>query len=342
MDAMRRRFATIVGLALFIGVLLAGAASPARAEATEVRIARQYGIAWMPFVLMERGKLIEKQAEKAGLGAIAVEWRTFAGGSVMNDALLSGGLDYATTGIPGFLTLWDKAKTVLPIKAVSGFGSVPFALITRNPEVKTLKDFTDKDRIALPTVKISGQAVLLQMAAEKAFGVGQHGKLDPLTISRSNPDGMAAMISGNGEVNSQFASPPYQNIALKTPGVHIVLTTKEIFDTPFSNGLFYTTAKFHDANPKLYKAVLDALAEAIGAINADRRAALSQYLEVTKEPMTVEQALEVLADPFVDYSLTPHKVQATAEFMHRIGSLKTKPAGWQDMFFPEVHALPGS
>src|SRR5205085_12646184 len=131
-------------------------------------------LAWMPFVLMERDRIIERRATEAGLGNVRVEWVTFSGGNVMNDALLSGNLDYATTGIPGFLILWDRARAVLPVRAVSGFGSLPFALLTRSPNVRKLADFTAQNRIALPTVKISGQAVVLQMAAEKTFGAGQH------------------------------------------------------------------------------------------------------------------------------------------------------------------------
>ncbi|GAC1334571.1 MAG: ABC transporter substrate-binding protein [Beijerinckiaceae bacterium] len=320
---------------------LSGYVVAAQAETSNVRIARQWGLAWMPFVLMERDKLIEKHAAAAGM-QIGTEWRTFAGGSPMNDALLSGGLDYATTGIPGFLTLWDKAKSALPVKAVSGFGSIPFALITRNPDVKTLADFTSNDRIAVPSVKISGQAVLLQMAAERFFGAGEFAKLDPLTVTRSNPDGLAALLQPNGELDSQFSSPPYLQIALKSPGIHIVMTTRDIFETPFSNGLLYTTQKFHDANPHVYALVLDALKEAIDAINADRRTAVEQYLEVTKEKVSVEQMLEALADPLVDFSVTPHNVYPIAIFMQRTGTIRSKPESWKDLFFAEVHGLPGS
>ena len=237
--------------ALFCAALACLPAFSAMAETDTIRIARQWGLAWMPFVLMERERLIEKRAAAAGLGDVKVEWRTFSGGNVMNDALLSGNLDYATTGMPGFLILWDKARTALPVKAVSAFGAVPFALLTRDPNVKTLADFSPTNRIALPATKISGQAIILQMAAEKTFGPGNYAKLDDLTISRANPDGMAALVSGRGEIDSHFSSPPYQQMEMKTPGVHSIVSTRDIFDTPFSNGLLYTTQKFYAANPKV-------------------------------------------------------------------------------------------
>jgi NitT/TauT family transport system substrate-binding protein len=31
-----------------------------------------------------------------------------------------------------------------------------------------------------------------------------------------------------------------------------------------------------------------------------------------------------------------------ADFMFSTGSMKTKPASWKDLFFPNVHGTPGS
>ena len=46
------------------------------------------------------------------------------------------------------------------------------------------------------TRAVTDQAVTLQMAAAKEWGWDQRFRLDPLTISVSNPDGMAALLSG--------------------------------------------------------------------------------------------------------------------------------------------------
>ena len=48
------------------------------AELKEVRIAKQYGISYLPLMLMEADQLFEKKAKEAGLDAIKVEWSTFA------------------------------------------------------------------------------------------------------------------------------------------------------------------------------------------------------------------------------------------------------------------------
>src|SRR5205085_1694119 len=81
----------------------------------------------------------------------------------------------------------------------------------------------EKDKIALPAVKVSIQAVTLQMAAEKVFGEGQQNRLDSLTVSMSHPDAQVALLSGASEVTAHFSSPPFQYQQLKKPGIHTVL-----------------------------------------------------------------------------------------------------------------------
>jgi NitT/TauT family transport system substrate-binding protein len=39
--------------------------------------------------------------------------------------------------------------------------------------------------------------------------------------------------------------------------------------------------------------------------------------------------------------MTPKSVMRFATFMHRIGTLKALPTSWKDVFFPEIHQLPG-
>ena len=157
--------------------LSAAARSGVPRRDAEIKVAQQYGISYLPLMVMEDQKLIEKHAKAAGVD-VKVGWSKFAGGNVMNDALLSGSLQFASGGVAPLITLWAKTHGNLDVKAVAAINSMPLYLNTRNPAVKTIKDFTDKDRIALPAVKVSIQAVTLQMAAEKAFGEGQEHKLD--------------------------------------------------------------------------------------------------------------------------------------------------------------------
>jgi NitT/TauT family transport system substrate-binding protein len=334
--------ARLFGRWLAAGLLLAAYAGAARAEVSTVRIAQQFGLTYLPLVVMQHDQLIEKNAAAAGLGDVKVEWSKFAGGNVMNDALLSDNLDFAATGMPSFLILWDKAKGILDVKGLCSYGSTPLYLVTRNPKVKTIRDFTEADRIAVPAVKSSVQAILLQMEAEKAWGPGQYAKLDGLTISRGHPDAYTALVSGNSEITAHFSAPPYEQLELAQPGIHRVLSSEDVLGGPASNGIFYTTEKFHRENPRLVAVILKSMGEAIDSINRDHRGAAEKYLAVTHEKNTPEKIVELIEQPGAIYTLAPQKTFAYADFMHRIGSIKRKAESWKDLYFAEAHDLPGS
>ncbi|TXF10050.1 ABC transporter substrate-binding protein [Pelomicrobium methylotrophicum] len=157
------------------------------AEVSEVRIAQQFGVNYLPLTVMKKNNLIEKHAELAGLGKIRVRWLQFGGGGAMNDALLAGNLDFASGGVGPLLRMWDKTKGNLGVRGVAALGSMPLYLNTINPSVHSVKDFSDKDKIALPAVRVSIQAVVLQMAAAQAFGEDKYDSLDKLTVSMKHP-----------------------------------------------------------------------------------------------------------------------------------------------------------
>jgi NitT/TauT family transport system substrate-binding protein len=208
--------------------------------------------------------------------------------------------------------------------------------------VKTLRDFTEKDRIALPAVKVSIQAITLQMAAEKTFGEGQQNKLDALTVSMSHPDGQTALLSGASEITAHFSSPPFQYQQLAKPGIHTVLNSYDVLGGPATFNLVWTTAKFRAENPKLYDAFVKALDEAIAIINADKRAAAEAYLRLSKDKDSVDDIAKLLNDPGIRYTTTPENVMKYVNFMLKTGSIKVKPDSWKDLFFPNAHNLQGS
>jgi NitT/TauT family transport system substrate-binding protein len=324
------------------GAILLATAFSAQAEVNNLKIAEQYGISYLPLMIMEDQHLVEKYAKEAGINDLKVSWSKFAGGNVMNDALLSDSLHFASGGVAPMITLWAKTRGNYDVKAVSALNSMPLYLNTRNPNVKTIKDFTEKDKIALPAVKVSIQAVTLQMAAEQAFGAGQQNKLDKLTVTMSHPDGQAALISGNSEVDAHFTSPPFQYQELDKPGIHKVLDSYQVLGGPASFNLVWTTTKFRNENPKVYAAFTKALDEATAMINKDKKWAAEAYLRISKDKDSLDNVMKVLNDPEVKFTTTPQNVIKYVDFMHKIGSIKAKPASWKDLFFPNVHNLPGS
>jgi NitT/TauT family transport system substrate-binding protein len=342
MAAMERAAGRLkIGLMSLFAALSWAMMPAAHAEIGEIHVSRQYGISYLPLMIMEDQKLIEKHAKATGVD-VKVEWSKFASGAVMNDALLSGNLQFASGGVGPFTTLWAKTRGNLDVRAVSAINSMPLFLVTRNPNVKTLKDFTDKDRIALPAVKVSIQAVTLQMAAEKAFGEGQQNRLDHLTVSMAHPDALTALVSGKSEVTAHLGSPPFQYQELEQQGMHKVFSSYDVLGGPATFNVVWTTKKFHDENPKIYAAFVAALDEATATINRDKRAAGATYLRISKDKDTLDDIVKMLNDPAIVYTTTPNNVMKYVDFMHKVGSIKVKPDSWKEMFFQNAHGLSGS
>jgi NitT/TauT family transport system substrate-binding protein len=319
-----------------------GVPSAAFAEVTEVQIARGFAIPHLPIMIMEHDKLLEKHALAAGLGEVKVIYSQIGGGSVMNDALISGALSFGVGGPPPMLTLWDKTRSGIQVKGVCAEATMPLLLNTRNPNLKTVKDLSEKDKIAVGAVKVSIQARLLQMAAATAFGEAEFTRFDPLTIGMNSPDASAALRSGAGEVDTNFSLPPFQYAELKVPGIHTLASSNDIMGGPHTFTMVYTTGKFHDANPKTYQAFLAAIKEAIATINRDKSGVARKYIEMTHSKESVADIVAILDDPLVHFTMTPTGTIKFADFMYRIGALKNKPNSWQDYFFEEIHNLPGS
>ena len=325
-------------------VLLAqSGAGGARAETSELRMATQFGIGAMPMILMEKHRLLERRLAAAGLPDVKVTWRQFPGGNPMNEGLISGSLDIVSGGTTVFITLWAKAKgSPQAVRAVGAVSALPLWFMTRDPDVKTLADLTAKHKIALTTVKVSVHAILLQMAAAKLYGPAESGRFDALTIGLPHGDAATALIAGGTEVNNHFSAPPFQYLEAKAAGVRRVTTAQDILGTPATYMVAYATEKFRADNPRVYGAFVAALQEAIDAINKDPRAAAKDYIEASKDPISVDDAVAMITDPGAKFTMAPDNVMTFAEFMFRQGLTKTRPAAWQDMFFPEAHGLPGS
>ena len=324
-------------------VLLAAVAPPqgARAEANVVRVAKQFGLAYTQYMVMEDQKLIEKHAKASGLD-ITTEWATFRSSDVMNDALISYSVDFVSLGIPGLVTIWSKTQgTANAVKAASGLNVSPLMLLVRDPAIRSLKDFKDEHRIALPAVKVSMQAILLQMAAARELGEAKYKALDHLTVSMAHPDATAAMLGGNSEIVANFSSSPYQYRMMKKLGIRRILTSTDLFDQPLSFNVIGTTSKFRAQNPKLYAAFRAALKEATDFINADKRRAAETYLKLSGDKTPIEEILEILADPAIRYNTRIGGVAEITGFMAKTGTIKNPPADWKEMFFPEALADAG-
>ncbi|MFT3720541.1 ABC transporter substrate-binding protein [Pseudorhodoferax sp.] len=331
----RRLAALATGAALLAGSLAAHAEG-------RIRIAQQFGIVYLMLNVAQEQKLIEKHARAAGVEA-QVEWVTLSGGAAVNDALLSGNIEIAGAGVGPLLTLWDRTRGRQNVKGVASLGNFPYYLVTNNPAVTSIADFTDQDRIALPAVGVSVQSRVLQMASARLWGDKDFARLDRISVAVPHPDAAAALIKGGTEITGHFGTPPFQEQELAgNPNARIVLKSYDVLGGPASASVLYATEKFRRENPKTYKAFIDALDEAAQFITAHPEQAADIYLKVGNARIDRDLLLSIIRNPEVQFKTAPQNTYALAEFMHRVGAIRNKPASVRDYFFDDAHSAAGN
>jgi NitT/TauT family transport system substrate-binding protein len=292
---------------------------------------------------MREHALIEKHARMAGIADLTVRWIDLGGPAVMNDALLSGSVDFIAAGPPAFITLWDRTRESVGVRGVAAMSSLPMYLNTRAQHLSSLEDLTEQDKIAVTAIKVSIPALAMQMYAAERYGATDAARFDRYTVTMTHPDAVVALLSGTSQINAHFTSPPWHQRELRDPGVRTVLSTDDILGGSTTFTMLSTTARFREENPQVYAAVLAALEEAAELIrNSPEEAAETLFAAESGAGFSVEELVEVLKDPSIRFTTTPENVQKYAQFMHAIGSIETEPASWRDMFFPELHGAPGS
>lgn len=316
---------------------------PAAAHAEgKIRIAQQFGIAYLILDVARDRQLIEKHGKQQGVD-IAVDWATLSGATGMNEALLAGSIDVVSAGVPPMLTMWDRTRGKQNVKAVAALGSLPNYLLTNNPAVKTLKDLGSADRIAVPAAGVGFQSRTLQIEAARLFGKDDFKRFDNISISLPHPDATAALIAGGSEINTHFSSAPFYYQALAgNRNVRKLISSYDILGGPATFNVLYTTQKFREENPKTYKAFYNALVEAAQLIKADKAAAADTFIRVQKSKLAPELVRRIIEDPENDFTVTPHRTFVYADELFKIGVLKNRAASWKDYFFEEAHAQPGS
>ena len=328
-------------LASLVALLSIAPLSVAYAEG-QIRIAEQHGIVYLLLHVAQDQKLIEKHGREQGLD-IKPEWIKLSGGAAINDALLSNSIDIAGAGVAPLLTIWDKTKGRHNVRGVASLGNFPYKLISTNPNVKSIEDFTEKDRIALPNAGVSVQSRILQLAAARQWGDENYKKLDKLSVTIPHPEATAAILKEGTEINAHFATPPFHDQELTgNPNAHVVLEAYDVLGGPSTATVLYATEKYRTENPKTYKAFIGALAEAAQYIKNNPEGAADAYQRINNSSLDRNLLLEIIKNPDIEAKLTPQNTFTLADFMHRIGAIKNKPQSAQDYFFDDAHNASGS
>jgi NitT/TauT family transport system substrate-binding protein len=331
----------MIGAVLLVAI---AATSPsARAEVGELKIPLGAGgFGFLPLHMMQKHGLIEKQAANAGI-KLTVNWANVGGPSVMNEALLAGSADFISAGPPGFLTLWDRSKGNVNVKAVAAMSSIPMYLNTRDESLRSLDDIKEGQKIAVTAVKVSIPSIIMQMYARAKYGPAAAFRFDPFTISMTHPDAAVAILTGNTEIKAHYASQPFHQRERRDPSVRTIMNSNDVMGGSTTFTMISTTTKFHAENPKVVAVFLAALKESMQMIAADKRAAAQVLLEsLGGRGWSVEELTEMLNDPDIKYTTMPENVMKYANFMSEIGTLKNRPASLSDLFFPGADVAVGN
>jgi NitT/TauT family transport system substrate-binding protein len=325
------------------GASLLAAPGVVRAQAPlQVKFAQQRGLLYLPVDEMVTGGVLQKEATKLGLGKVDATATTLSGPGPVVDAILSGAADYGTVALPSLLNLWEKTRgSANEVKAVGTVSNGAMTLYTIDPAVKSLADFTAKDRIAVPTVRISFNAMMLQMACEKLWN--DPHRLDHLTVGIGHPDAVTALSAGwpKASITAHIAVQPYTERGLKIPGAHIITDSRQVFGGPLTQITLIATKRTKEKNPTLFKAVANALNESIKVANADKKAAAVLWKQAQKAPESVEELVHLLDDPGFEFTSQPHRIAYFAAFLNRIGTMKAKLGDWKELFWETAYNQQG-
>jgi NitT/TauT family transport system substrate-binding protein len=156
------------------------------------------------------------------------------------------------------------------------------------------------------------------------------------------PDATIALLSGGGEIDLAFSVPPFQEQQLEKPGIRTVLNSFDVMGGPHSFTVAWTSARFREQNPVLYKAVMAAMKEATTIVNNDKRTAAELWISDSHSTLSPDFVEKIVAGPQVRWTMVPENTMKFARFMVMTGLLKAPPASWRDYFFPEIHDVDGS
>jgi NitT/TauT family transport system substrate-binding protein len=220
---------------------------------------------------------------------------------------------------------------------------LPMYLNTRSPHLQSIDDMTDGDKIAVTAIKVSIPAIIMQMYAAEHYGVENATRFDRYTVSMTHPDGVISMLAASSDIAAHFTSPPFHQRERRDPNIRTIMNSNDVMGGSTTFTMMSTTQAYRAANPEAYAAVLGALSEAMELIEADRLAAADILIAARGDAgLSRDELAALLADPEIQFTTAPANTLRYAQFMHSIGSIETLPETWRDLFFPEIHAAPGT
>ena len=319
---MRKAVSLLLIVTIMIGCAGCGTSAKKTVEKPKLTIAYQYSIGYVPVVAMKEQKLIEKYYD----GDIDIEWTMLTSGSAINEGIISGDIDVGFMGVSPFLT---GVRAGIPYKIFSGLSSQPYDLMTNQEDIVSLSDITNQDKIAVVSLG-SAPHIMLAMASKE--GLGDAHALDENIVSMSNADGMTALMSG--AVNAQICIAPYNYMEMNQNGIHAVNIPDGAWPVGDTVLIGVASETLYNENSEIYKALCNAMDEAINFVNNNPKDAADYLKDEYDEESSV--IMKWITDERSIFSSETQGVMRTQRFMRDEGFLDGDELSFGEIAFNNV------
>lgn len=315
-------------------------ARPALAAGRELVIGINYGLPFLPFIVADKLGFFDAAAREAGLSGTTFTLRRFSVATALIDAILSRNVQLGTLGSQALLNAFEKTKGDYRLKGVSAYWKGQFPIFSNQAEVKTIKDIRPTDKIAVQGPK-SAQALYLKRAAEHYFGKEQVNRFDNQLVLLPHSESVVALTKAQS-IQVYVSISPFAEIVSADPAVHQIATSRDFSNPNTTNAYLGAIQSFVNDNADVLPVVIAALNKANALIRDNPEEVTPIYLAAEPSALPLEQMRDVIVRNRNEYATEPNGIQEAADFLVRMGELKTPITSWREVFFPPISEGPGS
>ncbi|MDQ6942568.1 MAG: ABC transporter substrate-binding protein [Candidatus Eremiobacteraeota bacterium] len=315
---LSRRSLVVASLAAaLVAVPLSARTAPPPSDApAEITVAYQPGLSYSNLIVMRDQRSLEKQFPQT-----KINWVVLNSTAAVREGFIAGQIQIGAGSIPPFLTGWERG---VGWKVLASLNQMSVWLVTRDKNVRTLKDLKPDMKIGMPSVD-SLQSLTLRKAALDQLG-NAHA-LDNAIVAIDHPSGLQALLVG--QLAAHLSAPPFQYQEVQAGG-HVLVRSFDVFGKHTFNSV-YVNEKFANEHPQFVKTFYRDLLDATQFLKAHPREASEILAKDAGSKVPARDFESWLRRPDVIFSTTPHGFLAMAKFMQSIGSLKNVPSSMRDI-----------
>ncbi|MEH2317612.1 ABC transporter substrate-binding protein [Nostoc sp.] len=326
-----KRFITwvlLIGSALLMFVFVActsGNQTPSQAP-EKITIAYQPGMNYANLLIVKEQQILERQFPQTQF-----QWQELSNGAAIRDGIIANQIQVGASGPGAFLVGWDKG---VGWKILASLNYSEFWLITKNPNIKSIKDFKPGMKIGLPSLD-GVQAIVLRKLAQK--DLGSPTALDENLQVIAHPLGLQSLLTG--QIDAHFTTPPFEFQEVEKGG-RVIIKSSDIFGKTSIASLF-ATEKFYNQYPEFGKALYTAIVDATKLVNEKPDEAARILSQMDRGKVSQEQYKKWLTNKAVAYGIEPRAFLKCGAFMHEIGMLNKQPKSIDELILPPLKGVGG-